>query len=73
MRPVWHAGAWRAMVILQWLDDGLQIEVLDDGKDFRTKLEEQQIAGGMSDEENLQLSFVLPTLRHQLSLFEGQM
>jgi signal transduction histidine kinase len=26
----------------------------------------------MSQEENLQLSFGIPTLRHQLSLFDGQ-
>lgn len=68
-----HAGATRAMVVLQWLDHGLRIEVRDDGKGFRTKLEEQQIAGEAGDEENFQLSFGLPTLRHQLSLFEGLM
>ncbi len=68
-----HAGASRAMVVLQWLDDGLQIEVRDDGKGFPGKLEEKQIAGEMSEEENFQLSFGLPTLRHQISLFNGQM
>jgi PAS domain S-box-containing protein len=68
-----HAGATRAMVVLQWRDDGLQIEVHDNGKGFPGKLEEKQIAGEMSDEENYQLSFGLPTLRHQLSLFEGRM
>ena len=68
-----HAGATRAMVVLQWRDDGLQIEVHDDGKGFPGKLEEKQIAGEMSEEENFQLSFGLPTLRHQISLFNGQM
>jgi PAS domain S-box-containing protein len=68
-----HAGATRAMVVLQWLDDGLRIEVRDDGKGFPAKLEEKQIAGEMSEEENFQLSFGLPTLRHQLSLFNSQM
>lgn len=68
-----HAGASRAVVALQWLDDGLRIEVRDDGKGFPAKLEERQIAGEMGEEENFQLSFGLPTLRHQLSLFNGQM
>jgi len=68
-----HAGASRAVVALQWLDDGLRIEVSDDGKGFPSQLEEQQIAGEMSEEENFQLSFGLPTLRHQLSLFDGRM
>ena len=68
-----HAEASRAVVALQWLDDGLRIEVHDDGKGFPSNLEEQQIAGEMNEEENFQLSFGLPTLRHQLSLFDGHM
>jgi PAS domain S-box-containing protein len=68
-----HAGASRAVVALQWLDDGLRIDVHDDGKGFPSQLEEEQIAEEMSEEENFQLSFGLPTLRHQLSLFNGHM
>jgi PAS domain S-box-containing protein len=68
-----HAEATRAVVMLQWVDAGLQIDVLDDGKGFRARLEEQRSAEEMSEDENLQLSFGLPTLRHQLVLFNGQM
>ncbi len=68
-----HAEASRAVVVLEWLDEILRIDVGDDGKGFPAKVEEQQPAEEMSQEENLQLSFGLPTLRHQLSLFDGQM
>jgi two-component system CheB/CheR fusion protein len=68
-----HAEASRAVVVLEWLDEILRIQVNDDGKGFPAKVEEQQPAEEMSPEENLQLSFGLPSLRHQLSLFDGQM
>lgn len=68
-----HAEASRAVVKLQWLDSSLQIEVYDNGKGFPLSMEEQQSTGEISEEEGLQLSFGLPTLRHQLSLFDGQM
>jgi signal transduction histidine kinase len=68
-----HAEASRAVVTLQWLDDILRIEVCDDGKGFPVQLEDQRTTEEMSEEENLRLSFGLPTLRHQLSLFGGTM
>jgi PAS domain S-box-containing protein len=70
-----HAEASRAVVALQWLDDGLQIEVSDDGKGFpvKVKIEEEQSAEETNEDDDLQLSFGLPTLRHQLSLFDGRM
>jgi PAS domain S-box-containing protein len=68
-----HAEASRAVVTLQWLDDGLQIEVCDDGKGFPVKIEKEQPAEETNEEESLQLSFGLPTLRHQLILFGGRM
>jgi PAS domain S-box-containing protein len=68
-----HAEASRADVTLQWQADSLRIKVHDDGKGFQVKMEEQQPPEEMSDEENLRVSYGLPTLRHQLSLFDGQM
>jgi PAS domain S-box-containing protein len=68
-----HAEASQAVVALQWQPEGLQIEVCDDGKGFPVKMEEQPSAEEMSEEESLQLTFGLPTLRHQLSLFDGHM
>jgi len=63
-----HAEASRAVVALQWLDDGLQIEVRDDGKGFpvKVKIEEEQSAEETNEDDNLQLSFGLPTLRYQI-------
>jgi len=68
-----HAKASRAVVELQWQDDCLRIEVRDDGKGFPVRMEEQEPEQEMNEEENQQISFGLPTLRHQLSLFDGQM
>ena len=64
-----HAQASRAVVTLQWSDDGLRIEVRDDGKGFSVR----RGSGGMSEEDELPSSFGLPTIRHQLSLFGGSM
>ena len=64
-----HAGASQAVVALAWLDNGVQIEVRDDGKGFpdQTPEEEATKQGGMPR------SLGLPTIRHQLSLFGGVM
>ena len=64
-----HAQASRAVIELQWSDDGLEIEVRDDGKGFTV----HKRSGGLHEEDELPSSFGLPTIRHQLSLFGGSM
>ena len=64
-----HAGASRAVVALAWLDKSLQIEVRDDGKGFPDNLLEEEV----SKQHDLPRSLGLPTIRHQLSLFGGNM
>jgi two-component system CheB/CheR fusion protein len=69
-----HAQASRAVITLQWMDDILKIEVSDDGKGFPIQIsDQQQSVTETSEEEDRQLTFGLPNLRHQLSLFEGRM
>jgi PAS domain S-box-containing protein len=68
-----HAEANRAVVALQWPEDILKIEVSDNGKGFPTQIVAQQLAAETGEEEDRQLTFGLPTLRHQLSLFGGQL
>jgi PAS domain S-box-containing protein len=65
-----HAKASRAVVALAWLDNGVQIEVRDDGKGFPDKVSEE---GKASMQNDLPRSLGLPTIRHQLSLFGGVM
>jgi len=68
-----HAQASKAVVALQWSDDNLQIEVRDDGKGFLVNTPVQPGSGEMSEEDDLQSSSGLATIRHQLSLFDGRM
>ena len=65
-----HAEASRAVAALAWLDNGVQIEVRDDGKGFPDHMSEEGKAGKQGD---LPHSLGLPTIRHQLSLFGGVM
>jgi PAS domain S-box-containing protein len=65
-----HAQASRAVVTLLWIDGGLQIEVRDDGKGFTIT---EQSNREMSEDIEGQVSSGLHTIRHQLSLFGGQM
>jgi len=68
-----HAQASRAVVALHWTDAGLRIEVRDDGKGFLVNMPVQQGISEMGEEGDLQSSSGLPTIRHQLSLFDGRM
>ena len=65
-----HAEASRAVVALAWLDNGVQIEVRDDGKGFPDHVSEEGKANKRGD---LPRSLGLTTIRHQLSLFDGNM
>lgn len=64
-----HAQASQAVIVLQRSDGGLRIEVHDDGKGFAVSDGSEQIG----DRDKLPSSFGLPTIRHQLSLFGGNM
>jgi signal transduction histidine kinase len=64
-----HSGASRAVVALAWLDQGLRIEVQDNGKGFPLNLS----AAGLSKQGDLPQSLGLPTIRHQMNLFGGSM
>ena len=66
-----HAGASQAAVALAWLDDGLRIEVGDDGKGFPDTMREQEVS--RSRQDDLPQSIGLPTMRHQLTLFGGSL
>lgn len=68
-----HAQATQAMVDLQWVEDNLQIEVRDNGRGFAVNAPRAQNPENIGDEEELQSSSGLPTLRHQLSLFGGRL
>jgi len=60
-----HAQANTAIVTLQWVSEGLQVEISDDGKGF--------IADGIGQHPGMPATFGLHTIRHQLSLFGGRM
>jgi two-component system CheB/CheR fusion protein len=65
-----HASASRAVVKLERLDDSrLHIEVRDNGRGIPPDGSEQQPSEG----EALPRSLGLVTIRHQLSLFNGEM
>ncbi|HEX2997692.1 MAG TPA: PAS domain S-box protein [Anaerolineales bacterium] len=64
-----HARASRAMVTLQWKDTSIWIEVRDDGRGFPVNTSEQQVSG----EDGSPSGLGLPTIRHQLSFFGGNM
>jgi PAS domain S-box-containing protein len=68
-----HAGVNEAMVSLRQVNDDFRIEVRDQGKGFDVAALAWH-ANNNGDEDELQYrSFGLPTLRHRLSLFGGQM
>jgi len=68
-----HARASRAVVALQWSDAGLRIEVRDDGIGFQVAAPVQPGHGEMSEDNSVQSSSGLSTIRHQLRLFGGRM
>lgn len=68
-----HSEASRALVALAWTEGGLQIEVSDNGKGFVASNNEGQENAGTAEQDIQQLSFGLPTIRKQLSLFGGRM
>ncbi len=68
-----HAGAKEARVALQWTKSGLRIEVSDDGRGFPVNEPEKSMAQKPGENEVLRTSFGLPTIRHRLSLFGGQL
>jgi signal transduction histidine kinase len=69
-----HARAVRAEVVLQWVNSSIRIEVYDDGHGFPGQIPSgHQTAGRTEAEENLQPSFGLSTIHHQLSLYGGSM
>ncbi len=68
-----HARASRAVVGLQWADDGLRIEVRDDGKGFIVDAPEQPASAEMNEADGSPSGFGLSTIRHQLNLFGGRM
>lgn len=68
-----HSGASQAAVKLHRMDAGLRIEVGDDGRGFPVRVTAGQLSSELSGDDTLQASFGLPTIRHQLSLFGGQM
>jgi PAS domain S-box-containing protein len=63
-----HARASQAAVTLQWSGDDLRIEVHDNGRGFSSTTSEQE----EGEEEDEPSTFGLATIRHQLSLFDGQ-
>jgi two-component system, chemotaxis family, CheB/CheR fusion protein len=64
-----HAVASQAIVAMAWLNNGLRIEVRDDGKGFPDSMSE----GEAGKQDNLPRSLGLPTIRHQLNLVGGSM
>lgn len=64
-----HARASRAVVALAWLENGLQIEVRDDGQGFPDNMSEKEV----SKQDDLPRSLGIPTIRHPLSMFGGRM
>jgi signal transduction histidine kinase len=63
-----HAEASQAIVVLQWCDGDLRIEVRDDGLGFALSSPNQQMSGGT----DVRTGLGLPTIRHQLGLFGGR-
>lgn len=64
-----HAEASRVLVTLQRTDDQLQIEIQDNGRGFQQPLPDQP----HTEKAHVRSSFGLPTIRHQVGLFGGQM
>lgn len=65
-----HAKATRAVVVLKWIEDQkLLMEVQDNGKGFNP----DTVAAGTGHQGDMPQSLGLPTIRHQLALFGGQM
>jgi len=67
-----HANASQVVVTLGWSDSNLQIEVRDNGKGFPLDQPEQPVSEEINGEDDLNSSLGLPTIRHQLNLFGGQ-
>lgn len=63
-----HAEATRARVALAWSNHDLRVEVSDDGKGLPADLPEEN-----PRKQREPRSLGLPTIRHQLRLFGGQM
>lgn len=63
-----HARASWAIVALDWVEQGLRIEVRDNGKGLDMMPEKE-----VSKQDDLPRSLGLPAMRHQLSLFGGSM
>ncbi len=68
-----HAGMNQAVVSLDRINDELYIEVCDTGKGFNAAVLAQRTSPSSAGNEYRQPSFGLPTLRHRLSLFGGDM
>jgi PAS domain S-box-containing protein len=68
-----HAQTGHAEVRLQWVDSKLRIEVSDDGDGFAARATRRQSSDRPVEEEEIQPSFGLSTIRHQLSLYGGSM
>jgi len=64
-----HARASKAVVALTWLENGIQIEVRDDGKGFPEHLSEKEVR----KQVDVPRSLGIPTIRYQLSMFGGSM
>ena len=64
-----HAEAHRAVVRLEWVKDGLRIEVHDDGKG----LTPENLAAPGAQAKSLPPIVGLPAIHHQRSLFGGSL
>jgi signal transduction histidine kinase len=68
-----HAQTGHTEVLLQWVDSKLRIEVSDDGDGFAARPTGRQSSDGPVEEEEIEPSFGLSTIRHQLILYGGSM
>ncbi len=68
-----HAGVDRAVVLLQQANGDYRVAVRDEGKGFDVASLDWGTADDGGEEEGQPRSFGLPTIRHRLSLFGGQM
>jgi signal transduction histidine kinase len=64
-----HAEAHGAVVILEWIEGGLRIEVHDDGRG----LPPENLAASGAQAKSLPPTIGLPAIHHQLSLFGGSL
>jgi len=68
-----HARVDQAVVVLQQSNVDLRIEVRDEGKGFDVAALAWHTVDKVDEDELQHHSFGLPTIRHRLSLFGGQM